>query len=194
MPQRPERNESTFTQQLTKHTRITSFIHTNTAVFLRRFPPRKNFEEATTQRQRLFKPFHTPAQQNIRHTSWLRAEGYPRAFPKLDTFVGKTFSWSPGRLSEAVPTRSRAGFSQMKKPGEAAHAIGPAHPEGPRQRDCHQPSSSCLTRHTSETQDTCVCWETELCLIEKLKLQVSKWTNDFSLKQNHWLNDFSFTS
>ena len=96
-------------------------------------------EEATTQRQPLFKPFHTPAQQNIRYTSWLRAEGYPRAFPKLDTFVGKTFSWSPGRLSEAVPTRSRAGFSQMKKPGETAHAIGPAHPEGPRQRDCHQP-------------------------------------------------------
>ena len=41
----------------------------------------------------------------------------------------KTFSWSPGRLSEAVPTRSRAGYSQMKKPGETAHAIGLAHPE-----------------------------------------------------------------
>ena len=47
------------------------------------------------------------------------------------------------------------------------------------------PSSSCLIRHTSETQDT-VCWETELCLIDELELEVSKWTNEFSLKQNHW--------
>ena len=132
MPQRPERNESTFTQELTKHTRITQRSH-NTTVISGGLPLNIS-EEATTQRQPLFKPFHTPAQQNTRYTSWLRAEGYPRAFPKLDTFVGKTFSWSPGRLSEAVPTRSRAGFSQMKKPGEAAHAIGPAHPEGPRQR------------------------------------------------------------
>ena len=93
-------------------------------------------------------------------------------------------------MSEAVPTRSRAGFSEMKKLGETAHAIGPAHPEGPRQRDSHQPSSSCLIRNTSETQDTFVCWETELCLIDELKLEVSKWTSDFVLKQNHWQKRF----
>ena len=52
------------------------------------------------------------------------------------------------------------------------------------------PSSSCLIRHTSETQDTSVCWETELCLIDELKLEVSKWANDFVFKQKHWLNGF----
>ena len=177
IPQRPERNESTFTQQLTKHTRITSRSH-NTTVISGGLPPNIS-EEATTQRQPLFKPFHTPAQQNIRYTSWLRAEGYPRAFPKLDTFVGKTFSWSPSRLSEAVPTRSRASFSQMKSP-EKRHRRTDRHTQKDRGKgDRHQPSSSCLTRHTSETQNTCVCWETELCVIDELKLQVSKWTNDF---------------
>ena len=168
MPQRPEHNESTFTQQLTKHTRTTSHSHNTTVISGAR--PKHIFEEPATQRKPLFKPFHTPAQQNIRYTSWLRAEGLHASVPITWYVRRKTFSWSPGRLSEAVPTRSREGFPQMKKPGETAHAIGPAHLEGPRQSDCHQPSSSCLIRHTSETQDTFVCWETELCLIDELKL------------------------
>ena len=101
-----------------------------------------------------------------------RSQNLIRSLGRLS--VGAQVDW----VKRYPPDREQA-FHRWKSP-EKRHMRSDRHIQKDRGKgDCHQPSSSCLTRHTSETQNTCVCWETELCVIDELKLQVSKWTNDF---------------